>query len=124
MRGIPASLSDRACARRALGLVILSDKTCWGRVEDVSGGASSLSDGELIPTQGSVWNPQMENDNLQDSLSGANGARLVPDPSTHLLSKEIKSSNTFQEEARTVKGFGVCALKNTLNNKSCFIDRP
>lgn len=38
MPAIHASLSDRACALRALGLVILSDKTCLGQVEDVSGG--------------------------------------------------------------------------------------
>lgn len=38
MRGIHASLSDRVCALRALGLVILSDKTCLGQVEDLSDG--------------------------------------------------------------------------------------
>lgn len=59
MRGIHASLSDRACDLRALGLVILSDKTCWGRVEDVSGGERFINvwlraDRLRDPTLGSV----------------------------------------------------------------------
>lgn len=43
MCGIHASLSDKACAHQALGLVILSDKTCLGQVEDLSGDEHSIT---------------------------------------------------------------------------------